>query len=119
MDNVAEKGCKQCGAVFQVGGRGRRPIYCSKRCKQAAFRGVAPTLDKGLRVPVLQPEVVKAVEPKLPGAVTKPKAERLQVARQALEKVTTKGNPFKGVPQHGADTTCNCPRCRTLRGGYA
>ncbi len=108
MDSVAER-CKQCGGELPSAGKGRRPVYCSKRCKQAAYREALRKAQGGGSTP---PAATLPAEP----APTK-KEQRLEVARQALKAVTGKGNPFKGVAPHWPQAPCNCKRCRSVRGG--
>jgi len=49
--STADSGCPMCGAALSYLGRGRRPIYCSTRCKnkaanvRAAIRDGAPVVE--------------------------------------------------------------------------
>ena len=107
MADVVERVCKQCSGPLSWAGTGRVPVYCSKRCKQAAYRGTAPTsLDVVVKVaPIVDP---------IPPKVTLPKVLTVSEVRKRFPPATV-----KEAPLHGPETTCNCGRCRVLRGGWA
>ena len=53
-DAAASPGCPRCGAPVQYAGRGRRPIWCSARCRTAA------SIERcGNRIVGVQPKVVQ------------------------------------------------------------
>ena len=43
---TATRECGVCGEGMPVSGRGRPPVYCSKRCKQAAFRRLKGQVER-------------------------------------------------------------------------
>lgn len=52
----SDEACPRCGSPVQYAGRGRRPIWCSARCRTAAS-----IERKGNRLAGVQPRVVEVV----------------------------------------------------------
>jgi hypothetical protein len=56
-----EHACPRCGEPVRYGGRGRRPVWCSPRC-----RVEASIERRGNRIVGVQPVVVKIIDKTLP-----------------------------------------------------
>lgn len=55
-DAAAQLECPRCGAPVQYAGRGRRPIWCSARCRTAAS-----IERRGNRIVGVEPKVVQVI----------------------------------------------------------
>ena len=65
MSGEESRGCPQCGAPVSYAGRGRRPVWCSSRC-----RNIAAVTRRGAREAAVQIRMIDV--PKAP----KPRPER-------------------------------------------
>lgn len=65
MSGAESRGCPQCGATVSYAGRGRRPVWCSSRC-----RNIAAVTRRGAREAAVQIRMIDV--PKAP----KPRPER-------------------------------------------
>lgn len=78
-DPAASSGCPRCGAPVQYAGRGRRPIWCSARCRTAAS-----VERRGNRIVGVQPKVVQIT--RVREADAKPAPARRQGDRRQVSE---------------------------------
>ena len=79
MEGEAPRRCAQCGATVSYGGRGRRPVWCSSRC-----RNIAAVTRRGAREAAVQVRMIDV--PRTP----KPRPERTPTQQEREEAAVSR-----------------------------
>ena len=79
MEGEAPRRCPQCGATVSYGGRGRRPVWCSSRC-----RNIAAVTRRGAREAAVQVRMIDV--PRTP----KPRPERTPTQQEREEAAVSR-----------------------------
>ena len=83
MSGEEQRGCPQCGAPVSYAGRGRRPVWCSSRC-----RNIAAVTRRGAREAAVQIRMIDV--PKAP----KPRPERTPTQEERDESAHLPSGPI-------------------------
>ncbi len=87
MSGEESRGCPQCGATVSYAGRGRRPVWCSSRC-----RNIAAVTRRGAREAAVQIRMIDV--PRAP----KPRPERTPTQEERDESAISRVARSSGSP---------------------
>ena len=123
MESSGARTCPQCGEPVQYGGVGRRPVWCSTRCRNDAALTRRGARLGGIEVRLVEVEVRprRRPRPAMIGSQNEPGRRRTQTADEAVRTVLASpelvGSVLSGLERIRLSGNLGASQWQPVRGG--